>query len=107
MNNKERDEALYLINDFMGHPINYIDRLLYNWKLQYTSDFRLIMQVIEKINSTDCPVTIHRGCVDVCDWRNGYSNGEIVRINKTDYIDLKEMIVYAIVDFIKWYNENK
>lgn len=121
MNAKEVLEGNKLIARFMGVeqmfdykvsppeplPIYWIGYQIHESELDYDSDWSRLMPVVEKVETlkhthdngitTMFDVVINREgvCID------GYSSRDFCFGNK------KESIYRAVVDFIKWYNENK
>ena len=90
------------------------------WKLiskytKYNCSWDKLMPVVEKIGSTDCSsIDIHwgTGCTDSFAWCNiEWSNGKRKFITSDNINQDEQSLIKAvwvtIVEFIKWYNENK
>ena len=84
-----------LIREFMNVPIS-------NFPLPYNTSWDWLIPVVEKIERIGYPVTIN--CYDSC-----YINNENIetRYIMVNHAGTKFKAVYrAVIEFIKWYNEN-
>jgi hypothetical protein len=75
--------------------------------LAYHTDWNWLMPVVEKIEHIDSiDVNILTNGTRIYEWRSG---GKVIIDNSADisFSNKIEHTYHAVVEFIKWYNENK
>lgn len=94
MKKEEIIEGNRLINGFMGYPYNE-----YAYPLEYHKDWNLLMSVVEKIAETNRYAIIDEIPEDEW-WVYAY----LIHLKITTSI---LSVWQAVVEYIKWYNENE
>lgn len=100
---------------FFGEPYNkdieqwevFFDTLYETKDLAYHTDWNWLMPVVEKIEHIDSiDVNILTNGTRIYEWRSG---GKVIIDNIADisFSNKIEHTYHAVVEFIKWYNENK
>ena len=102
------EDSNILISEFIGYKVSSdrwnINGLVLTTALlqQFETSWDWLMPVIEKIETVDGGIVIGKTTCSLI-----YGDGLTQTINKNIKGDKLEVIYSLVIDFIKWYNENK
>jgi hypothetical protein len=117
MENLELNKDYKLLVEFTNIPIKHdhllgVDLITFNGKLNYISyfvkDWNFLMMIVEKIENMTFindgygfNFKIENGIVDITDLLTGKI------ISHQNESDKNASVLFAIIEFIKWYNQNQ
>lgn len=88
-----------VVNNTLWHPVEIKGIAPYSIKLEYHSDWNLLMGVCEKICEID-------NCADI-EFAKELEKADLQILHRTSILCNKQGVYERVLEFIKWYNHQQ